>query len=69
MGRIFWCVVLVTVLVLVAEAPAEAYLDPGAGSILLQVLPRGVCRRRRSREAVLAEPQCAVSQTPVDRRG
>lgn len=42
MGRIFWCVVLVTVLVLVAEAPAEAYLDPGAGSILLQVLLGGV---------------------------
>ena len=41
MGRIFWFVVLVTVLVMVAEAPAEAYLDPGAGSILLQVLLGG----------------------------
>ena len=41
MGRIFWGVVLVTGLVLVAEAPAEAYLDPGAGSILLQVLLGG----------------------------
>ena len=41
MGRILWVVVLVTVLVMVAEAPAEAYLDPGAGSILLQVLLGG----------------------------
>ena len=41
LGRISWFVVLVTVLIMVAEAPAEAYLDPGAGSILLQVLLGG----------------------------
>ena len=41
MGRLSWVVVLVTWLVMVAEAPAEAYLDPGAGSILLQVLLGG----------------------------
>ena len=34
-------VVLVTFGIMLAEAPAEAYLDPGAGSILLQVLLGG----------------------------
>ena len=41
MGRTSWFVVLVTLLVMAAEAPAEAYLDPGAGSMLLQVLLGG----------------------------
>ena len=41
MGRLAWFVVLVVLGVLGAEAPAEAYLDPGAGSILLQVLLGG----------------------------
>lgn len=40
MGRT-WFVVLVALLVIAAEAPAEAYLDPGAGSILFQVLLGG----------------------------
>lgn len=34
--------VLVGLVVLAREVPAEAYLDPGAGSILLQVLLGGV---------------------------
>ena len=41
MGRTSWCIVLVALLVMAAEAPAEAYLDPGAGSMLLQVLLGG----------------------------
>ena len=41
MGRIAWFVVLVILVVMAAEAPAQAYLDPGAGSILLQVLLGG----------------------------
>ena len=41
MGRIARFVFLVMVTVLAAEAPAEAYLDPGAGSMLLQVLLGG----------------------------
>ena len=41
MGRTAWFVVLVVLVVMAAEAPAEAYLDPGAGSILLQVLLGG----------------------------
>ena len=31
-------IVLVMLAILAAESPAEAYLDPGAGSMLLQVL-------------------------------
>ena len=41
MGRTAWFVVLVVLVVMAAEARAEAYLDPGAGSILLQVLLGG----------------------------
>ena len=41
MGRIAWFAVLVILVVMAAEAPAQAYLDPGAGSILLQVLLGG----------------------------
>jgi len=41
MVRTSWLVVLVALAVMVAEAPAEAYLDPGAGSIMLQVLLGG----------------------------
>ena len=41
MGRIARFVFLVMVTVLAAEAPAMAYLDPGAGSMLLQVLLGG----------------------------
>lgn len=33
---------LLAVLVLVAPTPAEAYLDPGSGSMLLQLLLGGV---------------------------
>ena len=42
MRRMVFLVFLVVFAVLAAEAPAEAYLDPGAGSILLQVLLVGV---------------------------
>ena len=41
MGRIARFVFFVMVTVLAAEAPAMAYLDPGAGSMLLQVLLGG----------------------------
>ena len=41
MGRTAGFVFLVMLTVLVAEAPAAAYLDPGAGSMLLQVLLGG----------------------------
>lgn len=41
MGRIVFSMLLVALAVLAAEAPVEAYLDPGAGSILLQVLLGG----------------------------
>ncbi len=41
MGRIAWFALLVMLTVLAAEVPAEAYLDPGAGSMLLQVLLGG----------------------------
>ena len=34
-------IVLVMLAILAAESPAEAYLDPGAGSMLLQVLLGG----------------------------
>ena len=40
--RIVFSVFLVGLAVLAAEAPAQAYLDPGTGSILLQVLLGGV---------------------------
>ena len=41
MGRRSWFAVLVMLTVLAVEAPAEAYLDPGAGSLVLQVLLGG----------------------------
>ena len=41
MGRISWFALLVMVTVLAAEVPAEAYLDPGAGSMVLQLLLGG----------------------------
>ena len=41
MGRIAWLALFVILTVLAAEVPAEAYLDPGAGSMLLQVLLGG----------------------------
>ena len=41
MVRTPWLVVLVALAVMASEAPAEAYLDPGAGSIMLQVLLGG----------------------------
>ena len=42
MRQILSCVVPVTLVILAVEAPVEAYLDPGAGSMLLQVLLGGV---------------------------
>jgi len=33
---------LVLAVILLAEAPAEAYLDPGAGSMLVQLVLGGV---------------------------
>lgn len=42
MRRTMWLVVLVSLAVVAAEAPAHAYLDPGTGSVLFQVLVGGV---------------------------
>jgi hypothetical protein len=42
MTRVFTIALLVCWCVLVAERPAFAYLDPGSGSMLLQVLLGGV---------------------------
>ena len=56
---------LVMVTVLAAEAPAMAYLDRGAGSMLLQVLLWGHCSGRRDHEGVLAQSHDAVSQATV----
>ena len=53
------------VTVLAAEAPAMAYLDRGAGSMLLQVLLWGHCSGRRDHEGVLAQSHDAVSQATV----
>jgi hypothetical protein len=41
MIRTTWFAFCTIVAILIAEAPAEAYLDPGAGSMLLQVLLGG----------------------------
>ena len=41
MRRTVWLVFVVVLVVMVAETPAEAYLDPGAGSMVLQVLLGG----------------------------
>ena len=41
MGRISWFALFVMLTVLAAEVPVEAYLDPGAGSMVLQVLLGG----------------------------
>ena len=42
MARKTWSSVIVVLLIVATEAPAEAYLDPGAGSMLLQVLLGGI---------------------------
>jgi len=41
MHRMMWRALVVLLVILVAEAPAHAYLDPGAGSVLFQVLLGG----------------------------
>jgi hypothetical protein len=42
MTRTVFHVFLVLAVILLAEAPAEAYLDPGAGSMLVQLVLGGV---------------------------
>ena len=42
MARTSWSIIIGMLTILATEVPAEAYLDPGAGSILLQLLLGGV---------------------------
>jgi hypothetical protein len=41
MRRMMWFALLVCFVMLLTEAPAQAYLDPGTGSMVFQVLLGG----------------------------
>ena len=40
--RLFWVVVLIVLTLVVAEGDALAYVDPGTGSYLIQIIIAGV---------------------------
>ena len=65
MGRISWFALFVMLTVLAAEVPVEAYLGPGRRKHGASGAAWGHRSRRRTREAVLAQPYYAVSQTTV----